>query len=145
MIALEWKRSKRRMSKSGLCIITWLRLVCIWGRLMIAQLRINVLTISLECKVSTYRCYLNRRRVCSLEWVSKCCGVSWVLILFCSECKSSSVGEFDQCILMHILLCLYLGISTLCFIYFSILLCFRIPLYFFFYLIFVFYFQHKQL
>ena len=43
---------------------------------------------------------------------------------FAQECKSSSVGEFDQYILMHILLLLYLGISLVCFIIFTILLCF---------------------
>ena len=142
MIALEWKRAKRRMSKLGLGIISWFGLVCIGGRLMTAQLRICVLTISLVCKISTYRCNLNRRRVCSLEWVSECYCFSWVLILFCSECKSSSVGEFDLCILMHIPLCLYLGISMVCFVYFSILWCFYNLVYFCLYLIFVFYFQY---
>ena len=47
-----------------------------------------------------------------------------LILNFAQECKSSSVGEFDQCILMHILLLLYLGISLVCFIIFTILLCF---------------------
>ena len=142
MIALEWKRAKRRTSKLGFGIISWFELVCIGRRLMTTQLRICVLMISLVCKISTYRCNLNRRRVCSLGWVSENAVVfheSW--FLFCSECKSSSVGEFDQWILMHILLCLYLVISILCFVYFTILLCFYNLVYFCLYLIFVFYFS----
>ena len=51
------------------------------------------------------------------------------------------MGEFDQCILMHIPLCLYLCISILYFGYFSILICFYKLVCFCTYLIFVLYFS----
>ena len=132
------------MSKLGFGIITWFELGCIFRRLMTAQLWSSVLTISLVCNISTNRCNLNWRRVCILEWVTDDV-VVFLLILLCSECKSSSVGEFDQCILMHILPYLNLSISMILFIYFYILYFFSNLVYFCFNLIFVLYFQHLQL
>ena len=131
MIALEWKRAKRRMSKLGLGIISWFRLVCIGGRLMTTQLRICVLTISLVCKISTYRCNLNRRRVCSLEWVYECYCVSWVLISILLGVQKFKCGgiwsvHFDahsfMFVLMHFygLVCLFFYFMM--FLYFSLFL-----------------------